>query len=115
MTTRRRDLLATGLVITLVVLYLSYQSGGILQDARGMASAALILGGATVLLLLADDEETIGWFDLGVAVIGVVFGVVALMLTGSAAEILLASFVGSVLLLWGIEVAEHITFPPPKQ
>lgn len=115
MTIRRRDLLASGLVIALVVLYLSHQAGGIFQDARGMASAALILGGATVMLLLADDEETIGWFDLGIAVIGVVFGVAALMVTGSAAEILLASFVGSVLLLWGIELAEHVTFPPPKQ
>jgi len=115
MTIRLRDLLATGLVIALTMLYLGYRAGVLLQDARGMSSVALILGGATVVLLLADDEESISWFELGLAVIGVVFGVVALTLTGPAAEILLASFIGSVVMLWGIELTEHIAFPPPNQ
>ncbi len=51
---------------------------------------------------------------LVITLVGVVLGAVALTKAGSAAEILLASFIGSVLLIWGIALAEHITFPPPK-
>lgn len=115
MTVPRRDLLATGLVITLIALYLSHQAGIVVEDARAMTSLALMLGGASVAILLPDDDAATGWFAIAIAVAGVGFGVAALALTGGTSEIMLAAFVGSVLLIWGIELAEHVTFPPPKQ
>jgi hypothetical protein len=116
MTIRSRDLLATGLVIALVTLYLSHAAGAVVQDVRAMTSLALMLGGAIVAILLpAENDDATGWFAVAVAVVGVGFGVAALALTAGSSEIMLAAFVGSVLLIWGFEVAEHITFPPPKQ
>ena len=116
MSMRHRDLLATGLVLTLVALYLSHAAGAVVQDVRAMTSLALMLGGAIVAILLPDDDDAATrWFAVTLAVTGVGFGVAALALTGGTSEIMLAAFVGSVLLVWGFEIAEHLTFPPPKQ
>lgn len=114
MTVSRRVLLATGLVVALVGLYLGFLATGgmpLIEDSQAMTSVALILGGAAVFMLLAVERyDAVGWFTLGLAVVGATLGCIALVLAGTqAAEVLLAFFVGSVLLVWGIELAEHIT------
>jgi FtsH-binding integral membrane protein len=119
MIVRRRDLLATGLVIALVAVYLGYLGKDglpLIEDSQAMTSVAMILGGAILLVLVAADRyDAVGWFTLGLAVVGVTLGGIALVLAGSeAAEILLAAFIGSVLVIWGIELAENVTVPPPK-
>lgn len=120
MSVRRRDLLATGLVVTLVAVYLGYlATDGLpfIGDPQAMTSVAMILGGAIMLVLVAADRfDAVSWFTLGLAVAGVTLGGVALVLAGTtAADVLLAAFIGSVLVIWGIELAENVTAPPPKQ
>jgi len=120
MTVRRRDLLATGLVIALVAVYLGYLATDglpLIGDSQAMTSVAMILGGAIMLVLVAADRyDAVGWFTLGLAVVGVTLGGIALVLAGTkASEVLLAAFIGSVLVIWGIELAENVAVPPPKQ
>lgn len=117
---RRRDQLSSGFVLALVGFYLAFlgiDRMPLIDDTRAMASIALILGGANVAVLLSGEQhDAITCFNLGIAVIGVVLGTTSLALAGTpAADILLAAFVGTVLLTWGIELAEHVSFPPPRR
>jgi len=115
---RVRDLVATGLALTLAVVYLGFRSieqMPLIETTRDMTAVALILGGALVgLLLSAERYDVVGWFTLILGVLSVVLGVCSLVLADTAAaDTLLAAFIATVLVVWAIELAEHTTFSAP--
>ncbi|MEI8406538.1 MULTISPECIES: hypothetical protein [unclassified Kribbella] len=119
MTIRVRDLAATGLAITLAVLYLAFRSIEqlpLIESTRDMTSVALILGGALVLLLLSVERyDVVGLLTLSLAVLSVVLGACSLALADTAAaDTLLTAFIATVLAVWAIELAEHVTFSAPE-
>jgi hypothetical protein len=115
---RVRDLAATGLVVVLVAVYLGFLAYGelpLIENTRDMTALALILGGAVIYVLLGVEQyDAVGWIILAAAVVAVVLGVLALILAETAAaDVLLAAFVATVLIVWAIELTEHISFPTP--
>jgi hypothetical protein len=113
----RRDVAATILVTALVVVYLSFLASGtvfLIAGTRDMAAVALMLGGAVIALLLADGtSDAVTWLTLTTAVVAVTSGALALAFSpGTEADVLLAVYVGAVLVVWAVELAEHIVIPP---
>jgi hypothetical protein len=107
-----RDGVASVLVTAVVIPYVGYLVRGVMpfiQDARGMAATALLLGAAAVLTAgRFRASTTVGTVEVALTVVVLTFGVVALALAETAAaEVLLAVLVGEVVLVWAIQMLHH--------
>ena len=107
-----RDLVAMLLVAAIAVPYVGYLIDGdvpLVQDARGMSAVGLLLGAAAFAVLVGDNKrDRVGKIETGLAMLSAVLGVVALALAETAAaEVLLAIFMGSILVVLAVELIDH--------
>jgi len=112
-----RDLVATILVAAIAVPYIGYLINGempFIKDPRGMSATGLVLGVAAYLVLRRGDlSDRVGKAETGLAVLALVLGVVALALAETAAaEVLLAVFMGSILIVCAVELMDHAGILP---
>jgi hypothetical protein len=112
-----RDLVATLLVAAVGVPYVGYLVNGempFVKDARGMSATGLILGIVAFLVLRSGNAaDRIGTFETGVAIVSLALGVAALLLAETAAAgLLLAVFMGSILVVWALELTDHAGYMP---
>jgi hypothetical protein len=113
MKTAWKDLIATVLVVAIGVPYVGYLVRGdmpFIEDPRGMAATGLVLGTAAYLVMrLGDATDRLGKTEISVAVVSLALGVVALALAETAAaEVLLAVFMGSIAVVWLMQLADHV-------
>jgi hypothetical protein len=107
-----KDVVATVLVALIAIPYIGYLVNGempFVKDPRGMAAVGLVLGVAAFLVVRWGDAlDRFGWAETGLAVLVLALGVVTLFLAETAAaEVLLAVFMGSILLMLMVELADH--------
>ena len=112
-----RDLVATLLVAAIAVPYVGYLIDGempFVEDARGMAGVGLVLGAVAFLVLRGGNaKDRVGTTENVLATLSLVLGLVALAFAETAAaEVLLAVFMGSILVVWAAEVADHAGWLP---
>jgi hypothetical protein len=114
---KTKDLLATILVAAIAVPYIGYLINGempFIKDPRGMSATGLVLGVVAFLVLRRGDAvDTLGKVEIGLGLGSLALGVVALVLAETAAaEVLLAVFMGSILVVWAIELLDHAGLLP---
>ena len=114
---RMRDLLATILVAAIGIPYVGYLINGempFIKDPRGMSAVGLVLGTAAFLVMRSSDAfDRLGKTEIGLATLSLALGVVALALAETAAaEVLLAIFMASILLVWAVELMDHAGWLP---
>lgn len=114
---RTRDLIATLLVLAVGVPYIGYLINGempFIEDPRGMAGVGLVLGIVAFLVMRAGDAfDRLGKTETGLAVLALALGITALALAETAAaEVLLAVFMASILVVWGVELLHHAGMLP---
>jgi hypothetical protein len=107
-----RDYVATILVAAIGVPYVGYLINGevpFIKDPRGMSAAGLVLGIAAFLVLRTGDAfDRVGKVETGIAIGSLLLGLAALAFAeAGAAEILLAVFMASILIVWAVELADH--------
>ena len=112
MTLRARDLVATILVALIAVPYIGYLVNGsapLIEDPRGMSAVGLVLGIAAFLVLRSGDEfDELGKTEVAIAGVSLALGLVALIFAEAAvAELLLALFMGSILVVYAVELMDH--------
>jgi hypothetical protein len=104
----RKDLIATLLIAAVVVPYVGYLIWGempFIQDPRGMAAVGivgLLLGFVAWGLGLRSMFGKV-MLVLGVATLGL--GIAAALVGAEGSELLLATFVGAIVLMWAVETA----------
>ena len=103
------DWLATLAVAAIAVPYFGYVVNGsmpFVQDPRGMAGVGLVLGAVAYLAL--NKAASMSKVEKGLAGGSLLFGVVALALAETlVADVLLAVFMGTILVVWAVEIGEH--------
>jgi hypothetical protein len=109
---KMKDLIATVVIAAIAVPYVGYLLNGempLVQDPRGMAAIGLLLGAAAfVVLERGDTHEGFDVAEVGLAAGSLTLGVIALLLAETAAaEVLLAIFMGSILVVWAVKLADH--------
>jgi hypothetical protein len=107
-----RDYVATILVAAIGVPYVGYLVNGempFVKDPRGMSGVGLVLGIAAFLVLRTGDAfDRVGKVETGIAIGSLLLGLAALAFAeAGAAEILLAVFMASILIVWAVELADH--------
>jgi hypothetical protein len=107
-----KDLIATILFAAIAVPYVGYLINGempFIKDPRGMSATGLVLGTVAFLVMRQDDLfDRIGKAETALAGVSLVLGLVALGLAETAAaEVLLAVFMGSILVVWAVELMDH--------
>lgn len=107
-----RDAIASILVAAIAVPYIGYLVNGempFIKDARGMSAVGLVLGAIAFLVLQSGNaDDRLGQGEGVGAIVSMALGVAALLLAESAAaEVLLAVFMGSILVVYAFEVADH--------
>jgi uncharacterized membrane protein YfcA len=107
-----RDAIASLLVAAIAVPYIGYLVNGempLIKDARGMSATGLVLGAIAFLVLQSGNaDDRVGTGEGVAAIVSMSLGLAALLLAETAvAEILLAVFMGSILLVYAFEVADH--------
>lgn len=107
-----RDLVATILVAAIAVPYIGYLARGempFIKDPRGMSATGLVLGVAAFLVIRSGDKmDQLGKTEIGLAGVSLVLGITALIFAeAAAAELLLAVFMGSILVVWAVEMMDH--------
>jgi hypothetical protein len=112
-----KDLIATVLFAAIAVPYVGYLIDGempFIKDPRGMSAAGLVLGAVGYLVIRQDDLfDRIGKAEAALAGISLALGLVALALAETtAAEVLLAVFMGSLLVVWAVELMDHAGILP---
>ena len=112
MTLRARDLVATILVALIAVPYIGYLVNGsapLIEDPRGMSAVGLVLGIAAFLVLRSGDQfDELGKTEVAIAGVSLALGLVALIFAEAAvAELLLALFMGSILVVYAVELMDH--------
>ena len=102
----RKDLIATLLIAAVVVPYIGYlvwDEMPFIQDPRGMATVGIVgvlLGFAAWGLGLRSVFGKV-MLVLGVATLGL--GIAAALVGAEGSELLLATFIGAIVVVWGIE------------
>jgi hypothetical protein len=112
-----KDLLATILFAAIAIPYVGYLINGempFIKDPRGMSATGLILGVVAFLVMRQDDLfDRVGKAETTLAAVSLVLGLVALGLAETAAaEVLLAVFMGSILVVWAVELMDHAGILP---
>jgi uncharacterized membrane protein YfcA len=107
-----RDAIATVLVLAIGVPYVGYLVNGempFIKDARGMSATGLVLGAIAFLVLRTGNaRDRVGQGETVGAVVSMILGVAALVFAeAGAAEVLLAVFMVSILVVFAFEVADH--------
>jgi hypothetical protein len=107
-----KDLLASILFAAIAVPYVGYLINGempFIKDPRGMSATGLVLGVVAYLVIRKDDLfDRVGKAETALAAVSLVLGLVALGLAETAAaEVLLAVFMGSILVVWAVELMDH--------
>lgn len=107
-----RDAVATVLVLAIGVPYVGYLVNGempFIEDVRGMSAVGLVLGAAAFLVLRSGNvPDRVGRGETVGAIVSLALGLAALIFAETAAaEVLLAVFMGSVLVVFAFEVADH--------
>ena len=107
-----RDAIASLLIVGIAVPYVGYLVNGempLIQDARGMSAVGLVLGSIAFLVLQSGNaDDRVGAGEGVAAIVSMSLGLAALLLAETAAaEVLLAVFMGSILLVYAFEVADH--------
>ena len=115
-----KDLVATVLVAAIAVPYVGYLINGempFIKDARGMSAVGLVLGFAAYLVLdRGDTFDKVDKVETGFALASLTLGLVALAFAETAAaEVLLAVFMGSILVVWAVKLADHAGVLPMAQ
>ena len=113
MRARMKDLVGTILVAAIAVPYIGFLVRGempLIKDPRGMSATGLVLGAVAFLVLrYGDGVDAAGRFEIGLGLGSLALGLVALLLAESAvAELLLAAFMASILLVWASELTGHL-------
>ncbi len=113
-----RDWLGTVLVVAIVVPYVGFLVRGdmpLIQDPRGMATIALVLGAAAFLVMGIYGVGVLGRAEWGLAFAALGVGVAALLLAETAAAYtLLAVFVAMIVLLWAVKMLDHAGLIRPR-
>lgn len=109
---KTRDLIATLLVLAVAIPYIGYLVRGempFIQDPRGMSATGLVLGAAAFLVIRSGDKtDRLGKMEIGLAVASLVLGLVALVFAETAAaELLLALFMVSIVVVLAVELMDH--------
>ncbi len=112
-----RDLIATVLVAAIGVPYIGYLLNGempFVEDPRGMSAIGLVLGiGAFLVLRGGNAKDRVGLTENILAAVAAVLGLAALVFAETAAaEVLLAVFMASILVVWVAEMADHAGWVP---
>src|SRR4029450_10753277 len=112
-----KDLLATILFGTIAVPYVGYLINGempFIKDPRGMSATGLVLGVAAFLVTRQDDPfDRVGKAETVLAAVSLALGLVGLGPAGTAtAGVLLAVCMGSLLVVWAIELIDHAGILP---
>jgi hypothetical protein len=99
-------------VAAILVPYVGYLVRGempFIQDPRGMSATGLILGIAAFLVAgRISIASTLNRAELGLALVALAVGVAALVLAETgAAEMLLAVFIGAIVITWAFEMLHH--------
>jgi uncharacterized membrane protein YfcA len=107
-----RDAIATVLVLAIGVPYVGYLVNGempFIKDARGMSATGLVLGAIAFLVLRTGNaRDRVGQGETVGAVVSMILGVAALVFAeAGAAEVMLAVFMVSILVVFAFEVADH--------
>ncbi len=107
-----KDLVATVLVALIAVPYVGYLINGempFVKDPRGMAAVGLALGAVAFLVVRQHDSANrVGLTEIGLAVVSLALGTVTLFAAETAAaDVLLALFMGSILLWLVVELSDH--------
>ena len=110
---KTRDLIAAGLVALIAIPYVGYLVNGempFVEDPRGMAAIGLVLGIAAFLVIRTGDRlDRLGKSELALAGTSLVLGIIALVLAeAAAAEVLLALFMVSILVVIAVELMDHV-------
>jgi hypothetical protein len=114
---KTRDLIATILVVAIAIPYIGYLINGdmpFIEDPRGMSATGLVLGIAAFLVVRSGDSfDQVGKAEVGLAGVSLALGVLALVFAeAAAAELLLALFMGSIAIVWMVEMADHLGYLP---
>jgi hypothetical protein len=109
---KAKDWFATILVAAIAVPYIGYLARGempFIEDERGMAATGLVAGVAAYLVMTwGDSFDQVGIAETALAVVSLVLGVVALTFAeAGAAEVLLAVFMTSILVIWAVKLVDH--------
>lgn len=107
-----RDVVGSLLFLAIGIPYVGFLVNGempFVQDERGMSAVGLILGAAAYLVLRNGDPlDRIGKVEATVAVVSLALGLTALVFAETAAAAaLLAAFMGSLVVVWAFELADH--------
>ena len=107
-----RDAIASLLIVAIAVPYvgyLVYDEMPFIEDARGISAVGLVLGAIAFLVLQSGNaDDRVGAGEGVAAIVSMSLGLAALLLAETAAaEVLLAVFMGSILLVYAFEVADH--------
>ncbi|GGB92736.1 hypothetical protein GCM10010972_01780 [Cellulomonas carbonis] len=110
---KTKDVVALLLVALIAVPYVGYLVRGempFVQDPRGMSAIGLVLGVAAFLTFRWGDQlDRLGWVEIALGVASFGLGVAALLLAETAAaEVWLAVFMASILLVVSIELLDHL-------
>lgn len=114
---RIRDLIGTILIAAIAVPYIGYLINGempFVKDPRGMSGVGLVLGIAAFLVMrFGDTSDRMGKVEAVLAVLSLALGIVALILAEAAtAEVMLAVFMGSIFVVWAVELMDHAGILP---
>ena len=117
---KARDLVGTVLVIAIAVPYIGYLVNGsmpFIQDARGMSATGLILALAAYMVMQRyDPDDMTDRVEISLEIVSLGLGVLAVTLAETAsAEVLLAVFMGSILVVWAIKMMDHAGVLPMAQ
>lgn len=117
---KARDLVGTVLVVAIAVPYVWYLIEGsapFIEDPRGMSAIGLLLAlGAYMVMQRNDPDDTTDRVEIALYVVSLGIGVLAVTLAETAsAEVLLAVFMGSILVVWAIKMMDHAGVLPMAQ
>ena len=115
-----KDVVATLLVVAIGVPYVGYLVNGdmpFVEDPRGMSAIGIVLGLAAFLVLESGDtRDTTDKVELGLMAVVLTLGVVTFALAETAAaEVLLAVFMGGILVVWAVKLTDHAGALPLAQ
>jgi len=115
-----KDFAATVLVAAIAVPYVDFLIEGdltLVNDARAMVGTGLVLAFSAYLVLERGETfDKVDKVEKGLALASLALGVAAYELAGTAAaEVLLAVFMGSILVVWATKLMDHAGVLPMAQ